>query len=149
VERKGLDEMIHSIQIQNDFSELGKVNDWVREVALASGIPEREIYNLELVLEEAITNIVHYAFDDDGEHVVEVYFSFEGGRVTLRIEDPGKAFDPLGAPEPAAVKNIDDVKIGGLGIHLMKNLMDGVSYAREGGKNVLTMWKGIEVERDK
>ncbi|MGE4505997.1 MAG: ATP-binding protein [Desulfovibrionaceae bacterium] len=107
-------------------------------------------YSLNLVLDEVLTNIFSYAFDDDAPHSALVRIEVGEGRVQLRVEDGGKPFNPLDAPEPAVhlPPELRDKPVGGLGIHLMRKLMDEVSYERREGANVLTMRKNIEHHRN-
>lgn len=135
--------MIRSLSIENRPSELEKVSSWIRRVSASHGLQEKEIFALDLVSEEAVTNIIRHAFSEGGNAQIEIRFEIDADTVTLRIEDSGRAFDPREAPEPVPSKDIATMKVGGLGIHLIRKLMDGMDYTREGERNVLTLWKKI------
>lgn len=107
-------------------------------------------YNLHLVLDEVITNIFSYAFDDEGVHSVLVELRADEETVELTVEDGGRPFNPLQSPEPDVnlPPELRAKPVGGLGIHLVRKLMDEVEYERREGKNVLTMRKIMERESE-
>jgi anti-sigma regulatory factor (Ser/Thr protein kinase) len=91
-----------------------------------------------------LTNIISYGFRDHLEHLVKIQLMRENGTLTLCVEDDGIPFNPLATKEIELPCNIEGCKIGGLGIHLVKNLMEQVRYERCEGKNKLTLKKAIE-----
>lgn len=99
----------------------------------------RALYAVELVLEEALTNIVKYAFPDGDPHEIDLTVAVEADGIVLRFEDDGVAFDPLQAPQPKVPASIDEAVPGGLGIALLRRHCSSASYRRLDGRNVLTV----------
>lgn len=103
------------------------------------GLPERLTARLGLALDEVLTNLVSYGFPDGGRHEIAIHLRLAEGRLTMSVTDDGIAFDPLDLPAPDLGLAVEDRPIGGLGIHFVRTVMDEVRYAREAGRNVLTM----------
>jgi len=100
----------------------------------------RQSYALSLAFEELLANVVHHGFagrDTAGERV-DVELRREGERVLARIEDGGAAFDPTAAPAADVDLDLDARRIGGLGVHLVRALVDELAYRRQDGRNILT-----------
>lgn len=128
-----------SLQMINAQSELpGLVRD-AEAFLRQHGLNERAIYIVNLVLEEVLTNILKYAYEDSGEHLIRVELAL--GRQDLRIivEDDGREFDPLSVPPPRMNETISDCQPGGLGIHLIRSLSDSTEYVRQGNLNRLAI----------
>ncbi|MXZ10676.1 MAG: ATP-binding protein [Gemmatimonadetes bacterium] len=131
-----------SLCIASDLSELERLHDAVAELGEAGDWPPDLVYQVDLVLEELIVNTVNYGYDDDARHEIEVTLTSDEDVFTVEIIDDGHAFNPLSdAPEPDLDAGIEDRPIGGLGIHLMRVMMDDVHYRREENKNHLTLVK--------
>jgi len=109
----------------------------------ANGLPGKIIFHLTLVLDELITNIIDYGYADFDEHPIDISLSMDGDILTIRVEDDSEPFNILEAPEPELDVPLEerDRPIGGMGIHLIKNMVHGIEYEREDGKNVLTLSK--------
>lgn len=103
-------------------------------------VPPRQSYALSLAFEELLTNVVNhgYAGRDAGGERMTVELRRDGERLHARIEDGGAAFDPTAAPEVDTEQDIDERRIGGLGIHLVRTLVDELAYRRQDGRNILT-----------
>jgi len=112
---------------------INRANAWFE----ARKLPERPVYLANLVLEEVLTNINKYAFDDDEIHHAQVRLRCEQGQLILEFEDNGKEFNPLLSPPPDPNRSLDRSEAGGLGIHLVRKLADAVEYERDEGRNVL------------
>jgi anti-sigma regulatory factor (Ser/Thr protein kinase) len=106
-------------------------------------LPDDVVLELLLAAEEVLTNVAAYAHDDGAEHWVRVTLGRTGDEVTLRFEDDGRPFDPLAAPPPDLASPVEERPAGGLGIHLVRSLVDGAEYARVGGGNVLTLRRRV------
>ena len=131
-----------SLCIASDLSELERLHDAVAELGEAGDWSPDLVYQVDLVLEELIVNTVNYGYDDDARHEIEVTLTSDEDVFTVEIIDDGHAFNPLDdAPEPDVDAGIEDRPIGGLGIHLMRVMMDDVHYRREKNKNHLTLIK--------
>jgi anti-sigma regulatory factor (Ser/Thr protein kinase) len=134
--------MKRSLCIESDLSELERLHDAVAELGEAGDWPPDLVYQVDLVLEELIVNTVNYGYDDDERHEIEIALTSDADVCTVEIIDDGHAFNPLDdAPEPDLDAGIEDRSIGGLGIHLMRVMMDEVHYQREQDKNYLTLIK--------
>ena len=131
-----------SLCIESDLSELERLHDAVAELGEVGNWPPDLVYQVDLVLEELIVNTVNYGYDDDERHEIEIALTSDADVFTVEIIDDGHAFNPLSdAPEPDLDAEIADRPIGGLGIHLMRVMMDEVHYQREQNKNYLTLIK--------
>jgi len=137
--------MTHHLEITlvNRPAEVSRVQDSLEQFASEHAIPPRKLHEVQLALEEHLTNIVRYGHKDDAEHPIKVSFSLVPDELRIQIEDDGCPFNPLEHPTPDLSKPIDDRPIGGMGIHMMRKSLDGMEYRREGGKNTLTMAKRL------
>ena len=131
-----------SLCIASDLSELDRLHDAVAELGEVGEWSPDLVYQVDLVLEELIVNTMNYGYDDDASHEIEITLTSDEDVFTVEIIDDGHAFNPLDdAPEPDLDSGIEDRPIGGLGIHLMRVMMDDVHYRREENKNYLTLIK--------
>jgi serine/threonine-protein kinase RsbW len=96
-------------------------------------------HNVKVVLDEILTNIISYAYADAGEHSIVTRFSLEQGQLTVQVEDDGRPFNPLNAPEPDTKQLLEERPIGGLGIYLVRKLIDELEYRRQNERNILVM----------
>ncbi len=128
-----------SLELSNDPDALELLAASVTKFAEQQGWPDGTIFKIDLVLEELFVNAMAYG-NPDG--LVEVGVTVTSGDdvVAIEISDNGVAFNPLAdAPEPEVESSIEDRRVGGLGLHLVRTMMDGLSYRREHGRNHLTM----------
>jgi serine/threonine-protein kinase RsbW len=102
------------------------------------------ILEINLALDELFTNIISYGFRDDLEHQVKIQIMRENGTLNLCVEDDGIPFNPLETKKIVPSRDIENCRIGGIGLHLVKKLMDQVCYERCKGKNKLTLKKAID-----
>lgn len=110
----------------------------VLALATAARLDEERKNDLELALEETLVNIFHHAYPDRPGQV-GLTCRIEGGRLVVLIEDEGIPFSPVEAATPDLTAEIEERQIGGLGVHLIRSLMDEVSYRREDGRNLLEL----------
>ncbi|KHK02749.1 ATP-binding protein [Desulfovibrio sp. TomC] len=132
-----------SLRITNRLLELDRVADAVEAFGEAHGLPAKLRYQIRLVLDELLTNTISYGYPDDGEHAISVTMSQDGQRLRFLLEDDARPFDPLTAKAPDIAAAADDRAIGGLGIHLVRAIMDRVAYEHVGGLNRLLLEKDI------
>ncbi len=107
-------------------------------------LPGALTMNLNLVLEEAISNIIFYAFSSDDEQKIDVIIDYESDNLSIRITDTGKPFDPTSQIPPDITLPTEERNIGGLGIFLINKLMDSVSYSRDDDMNILILNKNLK-----
>lgn len=129
------------LRLANDLAGLAQLAERVEGFGTAQNLPASVVNALNVVLDEAVSNAINHGYDAGvrGEIAVRLRRAPDG--VLLEVEDDGRPFDPLQAPPPDLTLSLERRPIGGLGIHLIRNLMDEVSYARVGGRNVLKMVK--------
>jgi anti-sigma regulatory factor (Ser/Thr protein kinase) len=115
---------------------------------LANQISEDDQFNVRLVLDEAVINVMVHGFDDVLEHGINVSLSLDSGVLAIHIDDDGVAYNPLDAPPPRFDLPIEERRIGGLGVHIMKTLARSVEYRRADGRNNLDIEMGIGPESE-
>jgi anti-sigma regulatory factor (Ser/Thr protein kinase) len=120
-----------SFELKNDLAEMPLLVDHVESFCGQHGIGPEVVSVVNLALEEIVTNIISYGYADEADHRIRVGLAHDGANLTARVEDDAKAFDPL---------QVDDPEIG-LGLHLVRTLMDEVTYSREHDRNVLRIRK--------
>lgn len=125
----------------NDLAELPAALDWLEAALRAAGVGEAVVGELRLVAEEGLSNVIRYAYADAARHSIEVTLEVGGGEVQLVLRDDGRPFNPLAAPAPDLDAPTGERPAGGLGIHLLKNLVDRADYRRENGANLLRLVK--------
>lgn len=127
-----------------DVSALDAVTGFAEEQLEQFGCPLKLMMPLTVALEEVFVNVAHYAYPDgSGEVSLAIGHDPAQNTVTFRLTDSGIPFDPLSHEDPDLTLPAEQRPIGGLGIYMMKKTMDNVSYAYEGGKNILTMQKQL------
>lgn len=131
---------IHLSQ-KNVFEELVRLSRQSTNFLEENNVPQSAIFAVELTLEELVTNTIKYGYDDEEEHEIDVVVAVGEAAVTVTVSDDGHEFDPLGAAAPDLESAAEDREIGGLGIHLLKNLMSDLRYERVGGRNIVTAVK--------
>ena len=131
------------LTLHNNLDELGRLASELETFCALHGLGPKVLNALNLALEEVVTNVISYGFDDGEVHDIAVSLEMRGGELTASVEDDGAAFDPLSKADPDVEASIDDRRIGGLGVLLVKRLMDDVTYARIDGRNVLSMRKRL------
>ena len=130
-------------KVRNDVAELERLNEFLAAFWASYQLPEDAMFDFNLALEEIFANVVLYGFRDAGEHEIHGGLDVQNDTVSLTVEDDGVPFNPLDAPDADVTASIDERPIGGLGIHMVRNLMDGIEYAREGNRNRLVMTKRV------
>ncbi len=128
-----------NIVFKNDLAELQRVYEGVDSFLETEQIPEETVFTVHLSLEEMISNIIKYGFDDAASHDISLQISAQGKKLKIVIEDDGIEFNPVSVPEKDTQIPLHEKKIGGLGIHLVKNMVQDISYSRKNGKNHLEL----------
>lgn len=128
------------LTLKNDLDEITRLAGELEAFCERNGVSPGTLMALNLALEEIVTNVISYGFDG-GSHEIELELLLEDGTVQATVADGGKAYDPLQREDPDVNAPLEERSIGGLGVLLVKKLMDEVSYARTGGRNILTIRK--------
>ena len=112
------------------------------DIARAGGFDAKDVYNIQLAADEAASNIIEHAYEGVSDGLLELSCGVKGNTITIVLVDHGESFDPSEIPMPDLKADLSERKIGGLGIFLMRKLMDEVRYETKPNKsNVLTMTK--------
>ncbi len=124
------------------FEFLDEIRDFVGEVARKGGFTEKAVYSLQLATDEAASNIIEHAYAGVSDASLTITCDMRGDEIVITLQDTGRPFDPAGVKEPNLKADLSDRQIGGLGIYLMRKLMDSVQYeANANTGNLLTMIK--------
>ncbi|MBP2636563.1 MAG: RsbW [Firmicutes bacterium] len=129
------------IVLKNDLAEIETMTAVIEQFGEAQALPLRVIFDMNLVLEEIITNIISYGYDDELEHSIMIELSWDNGLLALTVTDDAKPFDPLANAAPDLLLPLEEREAGGLGIFFVKEKMDEVTYKWEQGHNILAMKK--------
>jgi len=130
--------------LKNRIAEIAALGERLGEFAAVHQLTPNVLHDLNLALEEAVTNIISHGYSDHREHEILVCIRVESGAVIAELKDDARPFNPLTVPEADATKPLDERTAGGLGIHLMRKLMDGIEYQRLEDGNLLIMKKNLE-----
>ena len=133
----------YSFELKSDLSELKTLYQHLNKFGRGNGLSEACITDVNICLDELFTNIASHGFVDDSEHSIRFTLHLDDNVLTLNIEDHGIPFNPLEKEDPEIPADLIDVKIGGLGIHIVRTLMDDIRYERKQGRNKLTLKKFI------
>ena len=132
-----------TIRLPVDLNEIERLNRLVRKFGALHEVPSRTLYAVNLALDEIVTNVVLHGFDKTAGQELIARLSLQQSQFTVEVEDGGRAFNPHDAPPPDLNAPLEKRELGGLGIHLVKSLMDRVDYRRDGAKNILTMHRRV------
>jgi serine/threonine-protein kinase RsbW len=130
-------------RIANRWEEMPDIVAMVERFGAEHACPGPVINDVNVVLDEVLSNIISYGYEDGEQSDILVRLDYRPGEVLVEVEDAGKPFDPLKAPPPDLGVPLEARQVGGLGIHFIKSLMDDVAYARVDGKNRLRLRKKL------
>jgi serine/threonine-protein kinase RsbW len=139
--------MIRSVdlEIHNDLSEIAVVRDTLDRLGSELEVPSRALMQLQVALDEIVSNVVKYSWPDGHKHKFLVRITVLATGVALDIFDDGQPFDPRSAPEPNPPIEGQRPRPGGVGIHMIKKLVDDLSYERIDGRNHTCLTKKCAV----
>jgi serine/threonine-protein kinase RsbW len=132
--------------LRNQRSEIARMFSLLEGFCQANQISEDEMFNVRLVLDEAIINVIVHGFDDAAEHEIRVSLKLDDSVLAIHIDDDGIEYNPLDAPLPRFDLPIEQRRIGGLGVHIMRTLARRVEYRRSEGRNNLDIQMNIGFE---
>ena len=130
-----------ALKLENRVEAIPAALAAVETFAEKQGLPATFVMQTVVSLDEILTNVIGYGFEDDAIHHIEVDVACARGEITIEIIDDGKAFDPLSQPAPDLEADLEHREVRGLGIHLVRTLMDRVRYVRRDGRNHLSIAK--------
>ena len=135
--------MALNITFRNDIAEISRLAGFIDEVAEKVSLPMDMVFSLNLVLEEAVTNVIMYAYPKEEHEFIYLSADIQDGSLVFVLTDSGKEFDPTLMPDADITLSAEDRQIGGLGIFLIRQIMNEVKYERIDNKNVLTLKKKL------
>lgn len=127
------------LMMRNDIADIALLTDYVEKLSKEFQLPMDAGFKLNLALEEAVSNVMKYAYPEGEEHEITLTVKIDAGKMIFELSDTGKPFDPTMTEAPDVTLSAEERSIGGLGIFLVKNIMQSVEYHREGDKNILIM----------
>ncbi len=133
----------YSFELKSSLSELDNLCENLEDIGQKIGLSKKLIFEINLALDELFTNIISYGFSDKEEHTIKVTMMPQDEVLCLCIEDDGIPFDPTDFEIPDVACSVENCKIGGLGIHIIRKLMDDICYQRYKDRNVLTLKKNL------
>lgn len=129
--------------IENRVEELTSLAEKIDKMAEDWELSQALAMNINLVIEEAVSNIIFYAFDDNNKHEIGISLTLNDKKLTIKITDGGKPFNPLLQQQPDINLPAEERPVGGLGIFLMSQIMDEIKHTRQKNQNILTLKKSI------
>lgn len=127
------------ITIVSQGSELARVAGLLDRLGAERHLAPEMVADMQVALDEVLTNITEYAYTDNAEHKIHICLRVLDNVLEAVIEDDGAPFDPLAIPAPDVSTPLHQRRVGGVGIHFVRNLMDEVTYERAGERNRLVL----------
>ncbi len=135
----------YRLRINSDIANLGRVAEFVTEAARESGLDDRDTYNVQMAVDEAVTNVIQHAYRGSDNGSIHISCERRGNEFVVEILDFGKPFDPSKVRTPRTSGPLSRRGVGGLGIFFMKKLMDHVEFSSDAGRgNRLRMVKRVK-----
>lgn len=135
--------MTLQLQLENSYDAIPEASEALARFLELEGAGESAQYLARLALEELVTNIVKYGYDDHERHIIHLEARTTDGVFSLSLTDDGHAFNPCEAPAPDTSLPADERPIGGLGLFLVRNMADSMSYERRDDLNIVTVTKAL------
>ena len=132
-----------TVQITNQRDQVDTVRKFFDDYSKENKLTEKTVHDIQMALDELLTNIVNYGYEDSDEHKIDVRFGSNDDAVRVEIIDDSKPYNILEQENPDISLSVEDKPIGGLGIFLIKKLMSNVDYYTKEGKNHLVMTKEL------
>ena len=131
------------LQLSNNRPEIRNLSNHFDIFAKDNKLADKVIHDVQLALDEVVTNIVEYGYDDDDEHLIDIKFILNEQSLKIFIIDDSKPYNILDKKDPDTSQSLDEKPIGGLGIYLVKRLMTNIDYDYRDGKNHLLLTKSF------
>ena len=142
-EKQASDVMEKHLILHNEIQQIPQLASFLETIAEEKNLSQALTMSLNLALEEAVTNVILYAYPEGTDGLVDIEAVLRDDSLEFILSDSGKPFDPTAAPEADITLGVEERQIGGLGIYLVRQIMDSVTYKRENGRNILHMTKKI------
>ena len=136
------------LSLVNDLREIGAAAEKIDAYCESQGLAPQIAYAVNLSIDEILTNTISYGYDDDAEHRIGLSLRVEGDLLVVVIEDDGRPFDSSLTREPDVDATLEERALGGLGLFLVQQMMDDVAYRRMDDRNVITLTKSADAERN-
>ena len=136
--------MEKKLVIKNDITEISKLAIFIEELSEELALAPELTFNLNLVLEEAVSNVILYAYGEEKQKEITLLANMSDNNLIFVLTDSGQEFDPTKVPDADVTLSAEEREIGGLGIFLIRQIMNSIEYQRIDGKNVLIMGKQLE-----
>ena len=130
-----------SLILPNDVDTIPQLNEYIDCICEENGIDMEIAMSLNLAIEEAVVNVMSYAYPEKAQGEVKIESAVDSNQITFVITDNGIPFDPTAKEDVDVTLSAEERPIGGLGIHLIRQIMTHISYERKDGKNILTLSK--------
>ncbi len=134
----------YCFELKSNLSELKTLCRHLEDCSQPMGLPPKCLFEINLGLDELFTNIISYGFEDELEHQIKFSLAKFEKTLVVKVEDDGIPFNPLDAKSHEISQDLDSINIGGLGIHMIKKMMDDIEYQRFEGKNKIILKKRVE-----
>ncbi len=132
---------VRHLTVRAVYENIPTITHFVGEAAEAAGLDAKSVFRCQMSVDEACTNVVEHAYGEADAGDIDVVCTIEPGTCTIQIVDTGKPFDPSSVPPPKISKDVQEIKPGGIGLHLMRELMDQVEFEFDESGNRLVMVK--------
>lgn len=134
--------MQQTLTLANQISELERLSQWVERAGQELDLSARQVFHLNLALEEIVTNVMKYAYGPGADRSIKLEMEALPESLTVRVIDSGPEFNPLSLPEPPTDLPLDQRRVGGVGIYLTEKVIDRLAYRRRGEFNEFTLVMG-------
>ena len=141
VKQKYTDVLNETIELRNDIRETRQLSEFIKEVTRRLSMPTKLTHDIRLAVEEAVVNVMQYGYPEGQDGNIIINIQSNGSQIKITITDNGMPFDPTEKEDADTTLSVEERPIGGLGVHLIREMMDSINYERENGQNVLTLRK--------
>ena len=135
--------MEKKLVIKNDISEISKLAIFIEELSEELNLTPELNFNLYLVLEEAVSNVILYAYGKEVQKEIALLANMSNNNLIFVLTDSGKEFDPTKVPDADVTLSAEEREIGGLGIYMVKKSIDDITYEYKDGQNILAIKKHL------
>lgn len=136
-----------SIEIANKRTEIPRLAQIAEQFGRTHHLAGDDVANIQLVLDEMVINVIRHGYEDVGDcgvHHISITLELSADLLTIQLKDTARAYDPREAPPPRFDLPIEERGPGGLGVHIVKSIVDTMDYRRERGQNIVTMTKNLK-----